>query len=190
MSEEPLKFIVAPHIVQDLGLNLYTSLPRVLVEFVANAYDADSPYAKISLDVDKIEEQRKIIKKEWDCEVAKKQGVDVIPLAERTLPEDIEIIVSDAGHGMSRTDFQEKFLVAGRRRREEEKSTRTPGGRILMGRKGLGKLAGFGVAQVVTIISQAKGQDHATEVKLDYAELIKKRDANVRFRATASCCVL
>ena len=45
MAQEPLKFIVAPHIVQDLGLNLYTSLPRVLVEFIANAYDADSPYA-------------------------------------------------------------------------------------------------------------------------------------------------
>ena len=50
MLQDPLKFIVAPHIVQDLGLNLYTSLPRVLVEFVANAYDADSKHAKIQFD--------------------------------------------------------------------------------------------------------------------------------------------
>ena len=45
-----LKLKVAPHIDEDLGLNLYTSLPRVLVEYVANAYDADSAYADVSLD--------------------------------------------------------------------------------------------------------------------------------------------
>jgi hypothetical protein len=39
-----LKFRVAAHIVEDLGLNLYTDLPRVLVEYVANAHDADSPH--------------------------------------------------------------------------------------------------------------------------------------------------
>ena len=49
-AAEKLKFKVAPHIVEDLGLNLYTTLPRVLVEFVANAYDADSPYADIRFD--------------------------------------------------------------------------------------------------------------------------------------------
>jgi hypothetical protein len=48
----PLKFKVAPHLVQDLGLNLYTSLARVLVEFVANAYDADSPDVNVTMDFD------------------------------------------------------------------------------------------------------------------------------------------
>jgi len=47
---KPLRFVVAPHIVQDLGLNLYTSLPRALVEFVSNSYDADSPLASIEMD--------------------------------------------------------------------------------------------------------------------------------------------
>ncbi len=42
-----LTFKVAPHIVEDLGLNLYTTLARVLVEFVANAYDADSPHVDL-----------------------------------------------------------------------------------------------------------------------------------------------
>jgi hypothetical protein len=55
MADEPaLKFKVAPHIVEDLGLNLYTTLPRVLVEFVANAYDAVSPFARIQYDVAQI----------------------------------------------------------------------------------------------------------------------------------------
>jgi len=181
MGLEPLRFIVAPHIVQDLGLNLYTSLPRVLVEFVANAYDADSPYAKITLNIDAVERARKAIREEWEEEKgsAAKGESGVSRLAERTLPEDIQIVIEDAGHGMSRKDIQKKFLVAGRRRRgADNAATRSPGGRVLMGRKGLGKLAGFGVAQVVTVISRASGESHATKITLDYNELIKARDTN------------
>ncbi len=181
MAEKPLRFIVAPHIVQDLGFNLYTSLPRVLVEFVANAYDADSPYAKMTLNIDAVERARMAIKKEWEEEKAStaKGRSGVSRLAERTLPEDIQIVIEDAGHGMSRTDIQEKFLVTGRRRRgADNAATRSSKGRILMGRKGLGKLAGFGVAQVVTVISRASGESHATKITLDYNELIKARDTN------------
>src|SRR4051812_20184489 len=54
MNSPPLKFKVAPNIVEDLGLNLYTSLPRVLAEFVANAYDADSPSVHIKVDFEAI----------------------------------------------------------------------------------------------------------------------------------------
>ena len=181
MAREPLKFIVAPHIVQDLGLNLYTTLPRVLVEFVANAYDADSKYARITLDKEEIEKQRKVVKQQWELENAEKQGTgeNVIPLAERMLPGDIDIVVEDSGHGMSRDDFKDKFLVAGRRRRQEEQTGRTNGGRILMGRKGLGKLAGFGVAQVITIISRVEEESHATKVTLDYAELDYEKAAEI-----------
>ena len=180
MSKEPLKFIVAPHIVQDLGLNLYTSLPRVLVEFIANSYDADSPYVNISLDKKKIERERRVIRKQWELDKAKTTDANsrVVRLEERTLPEDIEIIIEDAGHGMSRKDIQEKFLVAGRRRREKENTKRSAKGRVLMGRKGLGKLAGFGVAQIVRVISRAKGELHATEIILDYNKLIKVKDTN------------
>jgi len=39
MSAEPLKFKIAAHLLQDLGLNLYTSLGKCWVEFVANAYE-------------------------------------------------------------------------------------------------------------------------------------------------------
>ena len=66
-----LKFKVAPHIVEDLGLNLYTSLPRVLVEFIANAYDADSPFATIRMDKDRIDAERKVLKVRWEEAKAK-----------------------------------------------------------------------------------------------------------------------
>ena len=168
-KKDPLKFHVAPHIVQDLGLNLYTSLPRVLVEFVANAYDADSPVASITMDLEKIDQARKDLQKQWKAKQSSKAS-----LAEQTLDESLTIEVEDSGHGMSRDELQEKFLIAGRRRREGG-AFRSPKDRILMGRKGLGKLAGFGVAHCVTVVSRKAGENHATKIVLDYDELIKHR---------------
>ena len=47
-----------------------------------------------------------------------------------------------------------------------------------MGRKGLGKLAGFGVAQVVTVVTRAVGERHATKITLRFADLIEVTDTN------------
>jgi hypothetical protein len=172
-----LRFIVAPHIVQDLGLNLYTNLPRVLVEFIANSYDADAKCAKIIMDKTQIEKAREVLKKEWELEKVKNPSDT--RLAELTLPDSVKIIIEDSGHGMSRNDLQTKFLVAGRRRREEENQKGcSPGNRVLMGRKGLGKLAGFGVAQHVMVISKIESESHATSISLDYKELIKVTNTN------------
>lgn len=175
----PLKFKVAPHIVEDLGLSLYTSLPRVLVEFVANAYDADSSMVNITLNSSAIERARKVMRKEYELEKAKKEGTSekTKPLETRSLPANLKITIEDAGCGMSRADIDNKFLVAGRRRRQEEPESkgRTPSGRLLMGRKGLGKLAGFGVAKLIEVASRRKGESHATKITLDYEYLVKKR---------------
>jgi hypothetical protein len=54
--DHPLRFHVAPHILQDLGLNPYPTLPRVLVELVSNAYDADSASVRITFDTEKIQQ--------------------------------------------------------------------------------------------------------------------------------------
>lgn len=180
-SNLPLRFKVAPHIVEDLGLNLYTSLPRVLVEFIANAYDADSPSARITMDRPRITEARKILKAQWELanDRSTQGGQPVQRLETMTLPEDVSITIEDSGHGMSRDDLNDKFLVAGRRRRSEKgNSGQTPGGRIVMGRKGLGKLAGFGVAKVVTIETRCLGEKHATRIQLAFDELVKVRDTN------------
>ena len=181
-DNEYLTLEVAPHIVQDLGLNLYTSLPRVLVEFIANAHDADSPVAKVNIDIGRISAARVKLREAYKRELAKLKRVggnerDLVPLEVRTLPDDVEITIEDRGHGMSREDLQRKFLRVGRRRRDEE-GLRSPGGRILMGRKGLGKLAGFGVAHRVVVISRTAGEKHATMIQLDYEALIAKERAN------------
>ena len=63
-----------------------------------------------------------------------------------------EIIISDDGRGMSRDELIDEFLVIGRNRRESPSET-TKGGRLPMGRKGIGKLAGFGIAKTIDILS-------------------------------------
>jgi hypothetical protein len=183
MSTDHLTFEVAPHIVQDLGLNLYTSLPRVLVEFIANAHDADSPTATVDLDIDQIIEARRRLKEEY---LASRRGdgasgvpstSSALALEAMTLPDEVTIVIEDRGHGMSREDLQNKFLRVGRRRREEE-GILSPGGRVLMGRKGLGKLAGFGVAHRIEVLSRKHGDSHATEIVLEYERLVEKQRAN------------
>lgn len=177
----PLKFKVAPHIVEDLGLNLYTTLPRVLVEFIANAYDADSRYASVTLDLEAIRKAREVIKREYELDKARQtDGGHVEPLETRTLPDHLQIVIEDGGFGMSRGELDAKFLLAGRRRRREEPDARgrTPSGRPLMGRKGLGKLAGFGVAKRVELLTRKAGELHATKVTLDYNHLIGKQNVH------------
>ena len=94
------------------------------------------------------------------------------------LPEDITIVIKDDGHGMSADDVQNKFLPLNRHRRgTDNEHLKTEGGlRFAMGRKGLGKLAGFGAAERVTIRTKRAGQTYATEIKMDYTELAKRED--------------
>ena len=163
MSPSSLYFFVAPHIVQDLGLNLYTTLPRVLAEFVANAHDADSPEVDVRLDFEAIKAAREALRAEGDTEST--------PLAERELPRHLTLTITDNGHGMSRQEVQKRFLIAGRRRRVEENTERSPGRRLLMGRKGLGKLAGFGVAKRMVVTTRREQDDYATRIELDFDSL-------------------
>lgn len=62
------------------------------------------------------------------------------------------IIIEDNGHGMSFEEINDKFLVIGRNRRKEEKSQKSKNGkRDVIGKKGIGKLAFFGIATIVEI---------------------------------------
>lgn len=70
----------------------------------------------------------------------------------------ISIQVLDSGHGMSSDDIQNKFLVIGRNRRKEDgdKPT-TKFERLPTGKKGLGKLALFGLSKIITVDTVSGG---------------------------------
>src|SRR5262249_27867108 len=137
------------------------------------------PTAEITADLDAIGEERRKMREahRHATSEARKEGttVTVEDLASRTLPIAMTIVVADTGCGMSRDDLETKFLVAGRRRRDLDGKQRTEGKqRLIMGRKGLGKLAGFGVAKRVEVVSRKAGEQHATKITLLYDELVAK----------------
>lgn len=81
------------------------------------------------------------------------------------------ILITDDGVGMTDDQVQDEYLVVGRNRRRDDGEVVND--RPVMGRKGIGKLAGFGIATTMTVITWRDGI--ATELTLDVTDL-KKED--------------
>lgn len=79
------------------------------------------------------------------------------------------VSVLDNGHGMSREHLQQMYLVIGKPRRSHA-AERSRGNRKLMGRKGIGKLAPFGIARRVDVLTCAL-EDGELRVHWLYFEL-------------------
>ena len=66
------------------------------------------------------------------------------------------ITVTDDGHGMDLDDVNQKYLYVGFEKRTEGQGL-TPGGRPPMGRKGIGKLSLFSIANKFEVFSRKEG---------------------------------
>lgn len=114
------------NVLNHLGINLYSNIPAVLSEIVANSWDADANQVDITIDKD-------------------------------------EIIIEDNGCGMDIYDINNKFLYVGHRKREE--SLESPKyKRRYMGRKGIGKLSMFSIAQEIDVISRKQKKNGEFEI--------------------------
>lgn len=165
----PLK--IQGGMLEALGINMYATIGKCLVEFVANAYDSEAGLVEISVPADKIQAARAAIKATAKEEVEKQQRDPFTVLLE-PLPDDLAIVIKDNGHGMSPADVEKKFLPINRKRRlddagQETVLTSENKLRNVMGRKGLGKLAGFGAATKVVIRTKRKDETFATTFVLD-----------------------
>jgi hypothetical protein len=85
--------------------------------------------------------------------------------------ETSEICIIDNGIGMSDDDVENQYLVVGRNRRLADPENKI--NRPIMGRKGIGKLAGFGLANNIEIITWR--DNVSTQLTLDIKDL--KTDA-------------
>jgi hypothetical protein len=124
-----------------LGINLYSNIPAVISETVANSWDADAEHVWIDIDKTK-----------------------------RT------VTITDDGWGMTEKDINEKYLRVGYSKREHEK-VRTPKGRHVMGRKGIGKLSLFSIANVIEVhtVKSENGKAVDKNALLMNAQAIKKQ---------------
>ena len=122
MAKKAYKMTISLNVLNHLGINLYSNIPAVLSEVVANAWDADAKTVDI------------LIKKD-------------------------EISIIDDGCGMSYDDLNDKYLYVGYIRREQPNEAETPlFKRPVMGRKGIGKLSLFSIADTIEIQSMKEGE--------------------------------
>jgi hypothetical protein len=161
--------------LEALGINMYTTLGKCLVEFIANAYDGDASTVDITIPAEEIERARHKVRARAKAEVdAGKRPPFSILLA--ALPQEVKVTIKDDGHGMAPEEIKTKFLPINRKRRaaadgSEVNIMSESNRRYVMGRKGLGKLAGFGAAERVTIRTKRRGDKFATTFVMDYRKL-------------------
>ncbi|MGF3052880.1 TIGR02391 family protein [Microbacterium sp. YY-03] len=83
-----------------------------------------------------------------------------------------KISVLDDGHGMSPEQLQENYLRIGRNRRASGDGEFSESGRRkVAGRKGLGKLAVFGIGNHITVDTKRSGEMHSTKVTMVWGEI-------------------
>ena len=110
-----------------------------------------------------------LISNAWDADASNVWVT--IPFGDAWAAHD-EIIVLDDGHGMTREDAQARYLLVGRKRRLQD-GGHSPSGRPVHGRKGIGKLAAFGTAEMLDCFTVKDGQ--VVSFRLDY-DSIRKSD--------------
>lgn len=123
MSDHKYTMKMNLNVLNHLGIKLYSNVPAVLSEAVANAWDADAEKVEI------------VINKQKN-----------------------EITITDDGHGMSESDVNDKYLTVGYQRRKKEGDLTPKHKRRVMGRKGIGKLSLFSVANIIEVQSIKGGE--------------------------------
>jgi len=134
------KMKVAGQLFKHLGLQMYSGAVSAISELISNAYDGMARNVWIT-----------------------------IPAGRPIQPHD-EIIVKDDGHGMTYNECNDLYLTVGRNRRSSgEEWTKAYNGlkpRKVQGRKGIGKLAGFGIADRIEARTIKDGE--ISHFALDY----------------------
>ena len=102
------------NILNHLGINLYSNVPAVLSEIVANSWDADATKVDIEM-------------------------------------ENGKITITDNGDGMDHADINDRYLMVGYKRRKGQENRKTARERNVMGRKGIGKLSLFSIANFIRV---------------------------------------
>ena len=131
------------NVLNHLGLNLYSNVPAVLSEVIANSWDADA------------------------------ENVDIV-----WEPEKSQITIVDDGTGMTDDDINSKYLTVGYPKREKGEVV-TASGRQVMGRKGIGKLSIFSIAEEVELHSIKDNKKSALSMNIsDIKKVISDQNTN------------
>lgn len=104
----------------------------------------------------------------WDADATNV----AITLPETVTDPDATFVIRDNGVGMTFAECQDFFLAVGRNRRGDAEEERTASNRPVLGRKGIGKFAGFGIAGLMTVETVSGVTGERTVFRLDLDALM------------------
>lgn len=128
-----------------LGEQLIRNERIALIELIKNAYDADSPWVKISF-------------------VGFDESYNIMPSS--------KIIIEDSGYGMSADIIEKHWLnpaTPEKKLRKQKKRTTTKG-RVIQGDKGIGRFAILKLGRKIEIVTRAAGEDVEHVVGYDFSK--------------------
>ena len=129
MQKSQYKMTISGNTIDKLGIKMYDKPSAVIAELVANSYDADAENVHVKLPLGRLLS---------DAGDARH-----------------EIVITDDGIGMSPDIINDFYLTVGSDRRKDPKRGNTSPNkrRLVMGRKGIGKLAPFGICREIDVQS-------------------------------------
>ncbi|MDT5268423.1 MAG: hypothetical protein QOH49_609 [Acidobacteriota bacterium] len=153
--------------IDKLGVKLYDKASAVVAELIANSYDADAENVTVRVPLNSA-----LATKDRSGKVTDAGFI---------------VEVEDDGHGMTPDEAIDFFLEVGRNRRDhrEQGSRSRDKHRPVMGRKGIGKLAPFGICTRIEVLS-AGGEKTSTgylvtHFAMDYDKVVAPTDERVIF---------
>lgn len=165
MKVEPYEMTISRTTIDKLGIKLYDKASAVVSELIANSYDGDAEKVKVKIPLSK-----------W---LATRSGDEIVD-------QRLEITVEDIGHGMTPEVINDFYLKVGTNPREDKRRgpKSSEKGRLRMGRKGIGKLAPFGICKIIEVKS-AGGDKTAKRYRtahfiLNYDDILQETDAPYR----------
>ena len=165
-SKRPYVLRISRLTVDKLGVKMYDKVSAVVAELVANGYDADAELVTVRLPLNTL-----LATKREDGKI---------------LDAGFIIEVEDDGHGMTPDEAIDFYLQVGRERRThiEQGSLSRNKRRPVMGRKGIGKLAPFGICRRIEVLS-AGGEETkkgflVTHFYMDRDDILSDTDKPIR----------
>jgi len=181
--------------VDKLGVKLYDRVSAVVAELIANGYDADAEHVTMRLplgtqlargDTDLVDDEEADVQPD----LLTFADMAVEEMASNQADEQWSIEVVDDGHGMTPSEAQNYFLVVGadRRKRQDGAESREKK-RPVMGRKGIGKLAPFGICHRIEVKSAGgplteKGYE-VSHFILDFDSIVQDADTDIPIESGA-----
>ena len=163
---QPYAMTISRNTIDKLGVNLYDKVADVLAEIISNSYDADAGHVTVRIPAG------------MSLATRKRDGAVV--------DRNLAITVEDNGHGMTPDEANAFYLKAGTDRRTDagrgsSAAVSPERRRPVMGRKGIGKIASFGICKRIEVWSaggDGNGGGHTvSHFTLCYDDIVQDTDA-------------